>query len=401
VKRIEGVVEKLVSGGAGIVRVSGEAVFVPRVAAGERVAIEFDPKKKPLRGRLLKVLEPSPARVEVPCALFDRCGGCDLMHLSRDEQQRVRLAILREQLGDVPMQYHDASPAHGRTRARLHIKPFADRVMVGFHATGSNTILDLESCGALDPALSPAIDDIRSIVRGARGAGEASIAFGADRKPVIALEWKGDLPPSAYAESDRLVREGKLAGVQLTIPGATSRVGDPRVVALGLTTPPGGFAQASEEGDRVLVQLTVQRARAEGLRVLELFAGSGNFTVALARTAAHVTAVELDPAASAAARENVRGLSNVKVVTADADAYSIPKDVDVIVLDPPRSGARGASAAIGARKIKRVVYVSCDPSTLARDLRAMEKYTIESVDAVDLFPDTSHVETIVTLTHKK
>lgn len=399
-KRVEGTVEKIVAGGSGLVRVDGRAVLVPRVAPGDRVAIEIDGK----RARLLKVLTPSPSRVEAPCAIFDRCGGCDLMHLSRDEQRRVRLAILREQLGDHEIVWHDASPAQGRTRARMHVKPFQDRVVVGFHATASNTILDLSACGALDPALLPALDDIRAILAGARGEGDVSIALGDGRKPVIVIDWTGDLPPTVYAESERRVNSGRLAGVQITIPGASSRIGDPRAVTMvngaPMRAPPGGFAQASELGDRVLVELVTQRARASGLRVLELFAGSGNFTHALAREAAHVTAVEIDAAASTAARENLRDKPNVKMVVADADAYAIPKDVDVIVLDPPRSGARGAARAINDRKIKRVVYVSCEPSTLARDLQSLSNYAVESIDAVDLFPDTSHVETIATLKRK-
>src|SRR5687768_5294488 len=94
--RAEGVVEKLVSGGDGLVRIDGEVIFVPRVAPGEKVAIEIDRSRKPARGRLLKVLEPANERVEAPCSRFDRCGGCDLMHLSPAAQKDARLAILRE-----------------------------------------------------------------------------------------------------------------------------------------------------------------------------------------------------------------------------------------------------------------------------------------------------------------
>jgi 23S rRNA (uracil1939-C5)-methyltransferase len=225
---------------------------------------------------------------------------------------------------------------------------------------------------------------------------------------VIAIDWRGELPGSAYGEAERRVNAGRLAGVQLAIPGVPpARIGDPRAVSMAVDgpvfTPPGGFAQASEIGDRVLVDLVTKRANAEGLRVLELFAGSGNFTVSLARVAEHVTAVEIDAPSSNAARENVaaRGLKNVKTVTADADSYAIPKETDVVVLDPPRAGARGAVAAINARRLKRVVYVSCDPSTLARDLKTLTNYSVVSLDAVDIFPDTSHIESVVVLERKK
>lgn len=409
--RADGVVEKLVSGGDGLLRINGEVIFVPRVAPGERVAIEIDRSRKPARGRLLKVLEPSKDRVDAPCARFDRCGGCDLMHLTRDAQREVRLSILREALGDVPIAWHDATPAHGRTRARLHVRPVGGRTVAGFYAMGSNTIVDLEDCGALDPRLLAAIDDVRAICATNKGDGEASLALGAGGKPVLSISWRPELPMTAFAEADRRVREGRLAGVEIEIHGVNTpaRIGDPRPVfvasdGLPVYAPPRGFAQASELGDRVLVELVVQRALAKGLRVLELFAGSGNFTVALAREAAHVTAVELDPAASAATRENVtiRGLSNVKIVAADADTYPIPKDTELVVLDPPRAGARGAAAALAAtKKVKRIVYVSCDPTTLARDIATLAPYSLVSVDAVDLFPDTSHVETVAVLERKK
>ncbi|MBI2393897.1 MAG: class I SAM-dependent RNA methyltransferase [Deltaproteobacteria bacterium] len=416
--RTEAVVEKLVAGGEGLARLdSGEIVFVPRAAPGERVALEIDRRKRPARGRLLKVLTPSPARVEPPCASFDRCGGCDLMHLTPEAQREARLSILREALakvplGDVPIAWHAATPAHGRTRARWHAKSIGgDRLLVGYHALGSNTIVAPEACGALDPRLSSALSDARATFAGAKGEGEIHVAVGEGGRPVLSLTWRGEVPPRAFAEAERRVKAGRLAGVEIALAGASTpaRIGDPRPVSIAddglpLRAPPRGFAQASEIGDRVLVQLVLARAEAKGKRVVELFAGSGNFTVALAREAVHVTAVELDAASSKAARDNLdaRGIGNVKSIVADADAWALPKDAEVVVLDPPRSGARGAARAIVERKPRRVVYVSCDPNTLARDLRDLsETHSVVAIDAVDLFPDTSHVETVVTLERRR
>lgn len=406
--RAEATIEKLVAGGEGLARIEREVVLVPRVAPGERVAIEIDRKRRPARGRLLKVLEPSKERVDAACARFDRCGGCDLMHLSPDAQRDVRLGILREALSDVPIAWHAATPAHGRTRARWHAKAVGGRALVGYHALGSNTIVDLDACPALDPRLAGALEDARAILGGAPGSGEVSVAVGEGGKPVLSVDWRGDLPGASFGEAERRVKSGRLAGIEIRLAGANTpaRIGDARPVAIAndglpLRAPPKGFAQASEIGDRVLVDLVLARAEAEGKTVVELFSGSGNFTVALAKAAKHVTAVELDAHASAAARDNLSArdlLAKVKLIVADADAWTLPKDVDVVVLDPPRSGARGAVQAIVARKPARVVYVSCDPNTLARDLEVLRaSYAIRSVDAVDLFPDTSHVETVVTL----
>lgn len=404
--RVEATVEKLIAGGEGLVRLDGEVVLVPRVAAGERVAIEIDRKRKPARGRVLKMLEPSSARVEPSCPRFDRCGGCDLMHLSPEAQRDARIGILREALGEVDVAWHAATPAHGRTRARWHGKAVGGRVIAGYHALGTNTIVDLDACPALDPRLAGAFDDVRAILAGAPGSGEISVAVGEGGKPVLSIEWRADLPASVFAEAERRVKSGSLAGAEIRMAGASvpARVGDARPVAIAadglpLHAPPKGFAQASELGDRVLVELVLARAQAAGKSVVELFSGSGNFTVALAKVASKVTAVEIDAAASAAARDNLKARElSAKLIVADADAWALPSNVDVVVLDPPRSGARGAAQAIAARKVARVVYVSCDPTTLARDLQVLRAtHRVVSVDAVDLFPDTSHVETVVTL----
>lgn len=411
--RAEATIEKLVAGGEGLVRLDREVVLVPRVAPGERVAIEIDRKRRPARGRLLKVLEPSSQRVEAACPKFDRCGGCDLMHLSPDAQRDARLGILREALAwDAAVTWHAATPAHGRTRARWHAKAVGKTVLLGYHGHGSNTIVDLDTCPALDPRLSGALEDVRAILSGAPGAGEISVAVGEGGKAVLSMDWRGELPGASFGEAERRVKSGRLAGVEIRMAGTNTpaRIGDPRPVALAndglpLRTAPRGFAQASEVGDRVLVDLVLARADVAGKTVIELFSGSGNFTVALAVKAAHVTAIELDALASAAARENVAArdlLTKAKLVVADADGFALPKGVDVVVLDPPRTGARGAAQAIATRKPARVVYVSCDPNTLARDLELLRPhYTITSVDAVDLFPDTSHVETVVTLERMK
>jgi 23S rRNA (uracil1939-C5)-methyltransferase len=227
--------------------------------------------------------------------------------------------------------------------------------------------------------------------------------------PVVTIHWKGELAASAFGTAERRVRERAMAGVELWTEGARTpaTIGDPGIVVPmregpPLRVPAGAFAQASEVGDAVLIDRVLARAEAEGRRVLELFAGSGNFTVALAAVAAHVTTVELSAPACDAARRNLaaRGLgAKTKIVTGDADHPEIPARTDVVVLDPPRSGARGACAAIAAKRPSRVVYVSCDPATLGRDLATLLDvgYAVQSIDAVDLFPGTSHVETVVAL----
>jgi 23S rRNA (uracil1939-C5)-methyltransferase len=406
-------IEKLVAGGAGLARADAEVILVPRVAVGDRVVVEIDRSRRPARGRVLKVLEASSERVTPPCRFADRCGGCDWMHLAPEAQRRGKLEILSQALPEAirqtPIEWHVATPLHGRTRARWHARSIASRTVVGYRALSSSTIVEVDGCGALDPRLQAALVDARAIVAGAEGEGEVHAALGVGGRPVLSIEWKGEIAPAAFRESEERVKEGRLAGVEIAIDGASvpATIGDPRPTSLAsdglaISAPPRGFAQASEIGDAVLVSLVVARARCEGKHVLELFAGSGNLTVSLARTAAHVTAIELSRAACEEARRNVslRQLAGrVKVVEADAEKGAIPHGTEVIVLDPPRTGARGACSRIASSKVRQVIYVSCDPPTLGRDLTTLlaAGFVVRTIDAVDLFPDTSHVESIVVL----
>jgi 23S rRNA (uracil1939-C5)-methyltransferase len=179
-----------------------------------------------------------------------------------------------------------------------------------------------------------------------------------------------------------------------------------------LVIAPGGFAQPSDEGAsavaRRVAELALLTSGPEGAppiwkearprHIVELFAGSGTLSVLLARDAASLVAVEIDPDAAACARQNLaaRGLA-AKVTAADADAFTIPPRTEVVVLDPPRAGAPGATAAIAASSARAVVYVACDPPTLARDLGVLcqRGFAITHIETFELFPQTSHVETVV------
>ncbi len=404
--RHEGTVEKIVAGGAGLVRLERGAALVPRVATGERVVFE---EGRPF-GRLVKVLEASAQRVVPQCEYATRCGGCDLLHLDAAAQRDARLSILGEALSGLAIPeivYRSAAPeAGGRTRVRLHARRVGRDVMIGYHALGTQTIVAITSCPAIDARLEAALPLLQELVGEATGTGEIHLSLGVAARPTVAIAWHGSVPPSSFGAAERLVRAGQLAGVSLQLDGARepARIGDPRPVShdsdgAPMVAPVGGFAQASELGDRVLVERVVALARCEGLRVVELHAGSGNLTCALARVATHVTAVEVSASACAALRENLAArdlASRAKVVEADADRYELPSQVDLVVLDPPRTGARGVVLEIARRRPRRVVYVSCDPATLGRDLRALApNYAIEAVEAIDLFPGTSHVETVV------
>lgn len=412
-------IEGIAAGGAGIGRHEGAIVFVPRVAPGDLIECEVSLAKRPATARVLRVVEPGPDRVTPACPVVDACGGCDFMHLAPAAQARAHSEIARaaiaHALPGVPLpevRAHVATATLGyRTRARLFLKTERrDVVRVGYRAAGSHDITAVDACAVLDPALAPLLAELGAVLAGAKGEGDAGIALGHGGRAVVSLGWRGELPASTWAALDARVQSGAWAGARVVLEGAGQAAvfGDPRPVIAGpdggpLVIAAGGFAQSSDAGAAQIARRADELSRVEAKprarHVVELFAGSGTLSVLLARGAASFTAVEIDAASCAAARENLAAHAVAKVVTADADAFAIPPATSVVVLDPPRAGAAGAAKAIAASSARVVVYVSCDPATLARDLSviARGRLRVTDIETFELFPQTSHVETIVRL----
>lgn len=422
---IDASVGELSAGGDGVAicTIGGErrAVFVPGVVAQERVRLEVDPSRRPARGRLLAVLDASELRVVPACKHVERCGGCDWMHLAPSEQVAEHARILTRLLGFEPKS-HPATHLLGyRSRARVHIEGKGGRVVAGMFARRSHETVAVDTCVVLDPILDRARAGLAKWLDGARGRGEGHLSLGlpgSQRRAVLDLRWTGELGGAVFGRIEQAVLRGELAGARIfegdvRVP---AKIGDPTPYITGadgqpLRLAPGGFSQATEEGNVLLAQRVAELVR-ELPRgpCLELYAGAGNLTVLLARDRS-VVAVEHDPEACAAARENMASRAasgaprlDVRVVEADAGAFTIPKSTKVVVLDPPRDGARAVAEALAAHRVPRekapaVVYVACDPPTLARDVRILVRagWELRTVETFEMFPQTSHVETVAVL----
>jgi 23S rRNA (uracil1939-C5)-methyltransferase len=409
---LEGRVRDIVQSGEAVVETPHGAVFVRGALIGERVRLALDPRQsRPQRGRLLRVLEPVTARVEPACPHASRCGGCSLLHASVEEQRALRLRLLREALRkagwEAPIRETHAQQQLGyRRRARLAFQIGRGSAKLGLRRERSHELADIDSCSVLAPRLDLALGALRArLLPALTGAGELSLALGQGEQPVLVLRSPGPQSPGLYDACAGLVEEGALRGIALFAAGATKPAlfGDPSEWSQGFDGLPlqgglGGFSQAHAEINRALVARVVELAEASGQRLLELYAGHGNFSVALAREAAALTAVEQDAGACAALRANLqaRGLA-ARVVEGDALAYPIPTGVDVALLDPPRAGAPGLLARLAQRKPRRILYVSCDPQTLARDLAELhpDRYRLSWVEAFEMFPQTAELETLV------
>jgi 23S rRNA (uracil1939-C5)-methyltransferase len=430
---IELSIKEIAGGGDGvaIVETNGErrAVFVRGSIPGDVIKARVDFSNRPARAHVTELLSSSPDRVTAACAYVDRCGGCDWMHIARISQPNFHVSIVRAAL---PEMWRDReivahpSPASlrgtgHRTRARLHVRTDKRGAKVGFYQNKSHELVSVDTCVALHPSLDRARASLVALFENARGEGEAEIALGELaakdelRKPVLDLSWKGELPAAFFARLDAAVKNGDWQGARILTEGARvpMTIGDPTPWIHGgddapLRLAPGGFAQASEEGNLALSKRVAELARAAiekrptGAAIVELYAGAGNFTVLLARFGS-VIAIESNAAACEAAQKNIRARAlAARVVNADASTYVVPPRTPLVVLDPPRTGAREACEKIVAARARNVVYVSCDPATLGRDLAILERgsYALESIETFEMFPDTSHVETVVSLARR-
>ncbi|MBA3394145.1 MAG: class I SAM-dependent RNA methyltransferase [Deltaproteobacteria bacterium] len=390
-------VTALAAGGDGVARdAGGRVTFVPRTVPGDRV------KAKIVRGtsslahaQLVEIVTPSAARIEPPCPHFRRgCGGCQWQHVTRAEQLLAKQAIvggaLRKLEGVVIHPIADPAPPYGwRRRARFHVAGGK----VGLFQEGSHRVLAIDHCPQLEPKLDIALGQVAA---SSPPDGELAMVVGHRGDVAIGLqrEWGG---------AQRLVGRAAIRGVVT----GNSRLGNPLVeLEPELSIEPWEFAQASAAGNLALIA-AVRAAVGPGPGALvELHAGSGNFTRALVGdgwdvTASDIVAPQRKPAA---ARFEVGAAAEVLArITSPGDGsesrFLDLGPVDALVLDPPRTGAAEAIDEIVRVAPRTIVYVSCDPSTLARDAGRLVAAGYRATDAwpIDLMPQTSHVEVVMRL----
>jgi 23S rRNA (uracil1939-C5)-methyltransferase len=420
---LEATVSSLAPGGRGVVHVDhgGErrAVFVPNVVPGDRVRLSADLGSRPARGAVVELLAPGPDRVASACPWSLECGGCDWMHLSSEAQVRTHADHVRAALPaawrDVPIATHPAPASLAyRARARVHVRcGRGGRVVAGMNSAGTRDPVEVDTCAVLHPVLDRARGGLASLFEGCSGRGEVQLALGEGGRPVYEVHWKGGLDPRLFARLERAVAGGSLAGARVLDDDAKrpATVGDPTPWMTGadgqpLRLAPGGFGQANEAVNTSLslhVAGLAQESRPK--KAVELYAGAGNLSVLLASVSEGLVCVEASREACDAARANLeaRGLADrARVTEADVDGYEWKASTDLVVLDPPRTGARRAVERLAGSRVARVLYVSCDAPTLGRDLGLLaETYTLESLATFEMFPQTSHVEIVAHLQRRR
>lgn len=422
-----GVVAALTHEGEGVVR-AGKTVFVVGALPGETVRFRrMRRRRQHDEAELVEVVQAAPGRVTPRCAHFGICGGCALQHL----ESRAQLAAKERELAESLERVGQVQPPewlaplegpvwHYRRRARLGAKFVSkkERVVVGFRERHAPYVADLRSCVVLAAPADRLIEPLAQLLSGLtirERVPQIEVAVG-DAATVLVLRVLQEPTP---ADRERLAAFEAAEKVRIYLqPGGTASVAplageravlDYRLPQSGLVLgfDATDFVQINREVNEALVGRVVELLGAgKGDRVLDLFCGLGNFTLPLARRAGEVTGVEGDAGLIERARANAarNGLENVTFHVADL-AVPVPAawardGYSHVLLDPPRTGARGILPTIAQMRPRRLLYISCHPGSLARDVGLLvheHGFALRSAGVVDMFPHTTHVESLAVL----
>jgi 23S rRNA (uracil1939-C5)-methyltransferase len=397
-------IESIAAGGDGVGRSDGMAVFVPRTAPGDVAVVQLTRSRRFARGQLLSLEAASASRVEPPCPHYsiDRCGGCQIQHLAYDAQLLAKSGIVGEALrriGRRAVENPDVEPSDGQWRYRrkltLHLRRAGGRWIAGLHPYDDpDAVFALRDCPITDQQVMAVWAELRN----------AFEALPHERALRVAVRLL-DAGAAVIVEGGR--RWGEPERVLAIAPSVTElwwkpEGGHPRLLAQRGDQAAGGasFAQVNAAVAQRLRGHVLALVRAHHpARVVDAYAGQGATTLPLAADGREVVAIELD--ADAAARLRIRLRPPSTAIAGRVEDHLAPAlPADVVLLNPPRGGldARVTSALQEvARAPSAVVYTSCDPATLGRDLARLPRFRLASVRSYDMFPQTAHVETVCEL----
>ena len=438
----EAVVTDYTAEGQGVAHVEGCAVFLPNAIAGERVRLRIEKAQKTwAAGKIVEILEKSPHRVNRECPVAKLCGGCDFWHMDYEEEtrlkaERVRTCLNRlggENLTEVPILA--APDCHGyRNKAQYPVAAKKGRAYAGFFRAGTHDVVENQRCLILPEETDAVKDAVMDYVNQFRVSvyDEAThkgllrhiyVRRGAVSKQIlVCLVCNGEKLPKVDALLSRLQ---KIPGFTTLVLSVNTKKGnavlgdkfvtlygpgyiEDTLCGLNFRLSPRSFYQVNHHQAQRLYETAIEKAGiTKNDTVLDLYCGVGTITLAMASAAGKVIGVEVIPQAVEDARENARrnGIRNAEFFCGDAGQAALELEKngvrpDVITVDPPRKGLNAdAIEAIDRMNPRQLVYISCDPATLARDVAQLKEkgFALQSAQAADLFPRCAHVETVVLL----
>ncbi len=435
------VIEKVVTGALGLARLEdGRVVFVDRVLPGEKATVTIRREKKQyLHAEPVKVSKPHPRRIEPACPWYGQCGGCNLQHCAYELQLDIKTAIVEDLVGrrfakttsgsPYPIRATLPSPSQFGYRQRIRLQIDKDG-RFGFAAPRSHTLVPIDRCLVAHEALNTVLFRLQADISHQRllvNCREVELLLNPISTGVVCLFHLRRRPrPADIQQADDLVSDLGLErlffqGEDFALTDPLQPKGQPAADSLQMTMKPfgdtgaairlnwevGGFCQVNLEQNEQLVKYVLSLCNLQGSEsVLDLFCGMGNFSIPLARLAGTVVGFEGQGSAVRSARRNSldAGLDNTQFYKApihDVCRRLIEdhKVFDYLILDPPRQGVPGLATELATLTGRTMIYISCDPATLSRDLKALCRcgLRIVHVQPFDMFPQTHHIETVVVL----
>jgi 23S rRNA (uracil1939-C5)-methyltransferase len=427
-------IDSLADSGEGVARLDGKVYFVAGSAPGDHVRAEvIRDSGRWARAKMLELVEPGPGRMDPPCPWVGRCGGCQLQHLTAEAEKEAKLGILSDALKriggleEIPEIKFESSPEFGyRRRARFQGRGLAETIEMGFLAAGSHELVPHDRCLLLEPELQDWADSFRNHLAGRLAelfefTAEFTLLEGGALQLLLRVEsrvgekvlealksWETPAPlhlSLRALEKQRSYLEAPNGPFLLESLHLEPAGGEP--LDLRLFTRPGDFIQVNAAGNRAMLTRMLEHLDlADNPWVLDLYSGSGNHTLPLAQAGAKVLGVEENKSAVRSARRSARDNRIARArFKADKVAKVLPTLVEdgrkyrSVVLDPPRDGAPELVNWLDPLEIKEIVSVSCNPATLARDLKAWTEkgFRLEALHLFDFFPQTRHLESLAVL----
>lgn len=401
-------IARLGAQGDGVAEGPDGPIFVPFTLPGERARVAIDGESD--HATLVDVLEPSPARVEPVCQHFGVCGGCALQHMENHAYLRWKreqvVAALNSRGLEAKVEEVRPVPLGSRRRASLAIGRGPAGLVLGYHRARSHDLIDVEACPVLSPRIVASLPKLKQALEPLLGGKRHAKVGITETSSGVDLLVEGARPApaamAAFASQAPMLNVARLTIGEDSITASTAPEVD--LAGVKVRLPPGAFLQASREAETALASL-VKEGIGAAKRVADLFAGLGTFTFALARTAAVDAFEAYEPALAAlatAARKTPK-LKPIRTFARDLFRFPLrPKELatyNTVVFDPPRAGASAQAKELAASKVPKVVAVSCNPGTLARDLRILVDggYRISRVVPVDQFLFSPHIEVVAHL----
>ncbi|MDO8430869.1 MAG: class I SAM-dependent RNA methyltransferase [Candidatus Binatus sp.] len=388
----------------------GKAVMAPNAVAGDRLDVSIEAERRDYSlAKIRAIVRASPDRRTAPCPYLPRCGGCDWQHIDYAAQVRFKSEMIARELNHAldaainPADLVAPAPSEFGYRSRIRLKT-GPKGLLGFHEANSNAIVPIDSCLVAEPGITMPLHLARSL---GKHLDEIEVVRDDARQVLVAYLKKPADAEDLRRASNVLDSDRDLAGIVLRSGAHREIVGDARVIVelepgLAIDADADLFSQVNRAQNQKLIAAVMAMAAIQPtLPLLDLFCGAGNFSLPAARRGARVTGVDSEAGAiSAASRNALRlGFNDAQFIPMKASAtaeflHRARYRPDIVILDPPRTGALDLMEPIVKLKPRMIIYVSCDVTTLARDMRLLTRasYKISSVRAFDFFPNTHHVE---------